>query len=70
MKIYIIEETHLDYLENHYSDAVYHEIIGFITDKEQAEKFCNEGGRYTKKNCWAVPENGIAKYRLKEIFEL
>lgn len=64
--IFLIEKLWLDPMENRkpygYSPDCY------VTTEEEAEAFCNQGRRYTSKDCWGIyAAEGIPLYQYKKI---
>lgn len=68
---FLIEELHLDPMENLSGNALVYEIKGYKNKKEDAEKYCEKGKKYTHVDCWAIQEGkSVPQYRLQEIEEL
>jgi len=51
-KIYLIEKTWIDNLENR--DAYGYSPVGFVKTIEEAEKIVSDGGRHKKGDCWEM----------------
>ena len=72
-KIYLIEKTWIDNLENNNAWGYSH--IGFVETEEEAIKIVEEGGKHKKGDCWQINVHircGILKefpnkYRYEEV---
>jgi len=72
-KIYLIEETWIDNMENR--DCWGYDPVGFVETLKEAENIVSNGGRHKKGDCWGMNvevKTGIIKeyptrYRYKEI---
>lgn len=53
-EVYLIEEIWINPLNNDVSSAVGYGPHGFVYPESIAQKICNEGRKYTKKDCWAI----------------
>ncbi len=70
--VWLAEELALDCLENSPYAAMSWATVGFFTyeEEEAANTWVDQGGRATRKECWAVPKEGCARRRIVMITKI
>jgi hypothetical protein len=68
IEIFLIEKGWVDPYENRDADG--YDSIGFVTSEDEAKRICEEGGYFTKEDCWSVmfhPNERMAKFKYKKL---
>lgn len=60
--IYVIKRIWIDSLENEVDSAVGYTEVGYVDIAKEASDIVCSGKRYTKKDCWAIPDSGMPEF--------
>jgi hypothetical protein len=52
--LFLIEQIHIDPMENSLHAALGYSAYAFVTDEKDAAAFCARGKVFTSKDCWAI----------------
>ena len=66
--IYIIKRIWFDNLENHISDAVGYNIVGYVNTLEEAENIVKNGKTYKSDASWTISKGEImTQYKYEQL---